>query len=548
MDCAIDPVENKLVTADIASRTSYYICSYCRKRVGLRSGPSRKNYFAHWRGVSSSSCPYFISGSLGHVSHDKVQPLPTRQMDLRLLIKKGENAGAWWIEIVLPPCRACHAFVKLDVGGRVQKLDMRGMGSGFRVMAEPTANDYRIMSFEGEPDPSFVVEVARTCPGLPAWGAAAFTAIGRGAESGFPRAQALNRCETYALLWSAPVTPEFPEELLVDRLKSRQGWNLALVTVPEAPSDICISWLEDFTQLSVMPAAPAITTIWPFLSRNASINTVEYIESDAVILAAHRMPGGPHDGGPTLQAVNQHDCISATAPDRSPALFTVIRAGSDEFRIGKSGLPDVDKFFFKSTSLGRSFKYPTVDLVFIDERNERFVAPLHSRQSQSYVMATRAGELHFDSLTMPRGAKGRLEVVSPNGHKQYRRLASSEVSADHSPQACQLPSAMNSLLKEYLTDPQYQFYLDFGGLGRLSIGAMQQLATHTPAFLSLERSLRLRPQSFLSQLHVGGVTALSGSDQALVSAFGASVPRPELLPHYRQLAAAVRACGFDVRY
>lgn len=415
-------------------------------------------------------------------------------------------------------------------------------------MAEPTANDYRIMSFEGEPDPSFVVEVARTCPGLPAWGAAAFTAIGRGAESGFPRAQALNRCETYALLWSAPVTPEFPEELLVDRLKSRQGWNLALVTVPEAPSDICISWLEDFTQLSVMPAAPAITTIWPFLSRNASINTVEYIESDAVILAAHRMPGGPHDGGPTLQAVNQHDCISATAPDRSPALFTVIRAGSDEFRIGKSGLPDVDKFFFKSTSLGRSFKYPTVDLVFIDERNERFVAPLHSRQSQSYVMATRAGELHFDSLTMPRGAKGRLEVVSPNGHKQYRRLASSEVSADHSPQACQLPSAMNSLLKEYLTDPQYQFYLDFGGLGRLSIGAMQQLATHTPAFLSLERSLRLRLQSFLSQLHVGGVTALSGSDQALVSAFGASVPRPELLPHYRQLAAAVRACGFDVRY
>lgn len=103
MDCAIDPVENKLVTADIASRTGYYICSYCRKRVGLRSGPSRKNYFAHWRGVPSSSCPYFISGSLGHVSHDKVQPLPTRQMDLRLLIKKGENAGAWWIEIVLPP-------------------------------------------------------------------------------------------------------------------------------------------------------------------------------------------------------------------------------------------------------------------------------------------------------------------------------------------------------------------------------------------------------------------------------------------------------------
>ncbi|MCF7202527.1 hypothetical protein [Pseudomonas oligotrophica] len=548
MDCAIDPVTNKPVTADIALRTGYYICSYCRKRVGLRSGPLRKNYFAHWRGVSSSSCAYFMSGSVSHVNHDKVLPPPRRQMDLRLRIKKGENAGAWWIELVLPPCRACHAFVKLDVGGRVQKLDMRGMGSGFRVMAEPTANDYRIMSFEGKPDPSFVAGVARTCPGLPALGAAAFTAIGRGAESGFPRAQTLNRCETYALLWSAPVAPEFPEELLVDRLKPRQGWNLALVTVPEAPSDACISWLEAFTQLSVMPAAPSITTIWPFLSRNASINTVEYIESDAVILAAHRMPGGPHDGGPTLQAVNQHGRLSATAPDRSPALFTVIRAGSDEFRVGKSGHPDVDKFFSKSTSLGRSFKHATVDLVFIDERGERLVASLHRRESQSYVMATRARELHFDSLTMPRGAKGRLEVVSPSGLKEYRRLVSSEVSADHAPQACQLPPAMNSLLKQYLTDPQYQLHLDFGGLGRLAIGATQPLANPTPALLSLGRSLRLRLQSFLSQLHVGGVTALSGSDQVLVSAFGASVPRPELLPHYRQLAAAVRACGFDIRY
>lgn len=547
MDCAIDPVTNKSVTADIALSTGYYICSYCRKRVGLRSGVLRKNYFAHWPGVSSSSCAYFMSGPLSNVSHGTAQAPQTRQIDLRLLIKKGENAGAWWIELVLPPCRACHAYLKLDVGGRVQKLDMRGMGSGFRVMAEPTSNDYKILSFEGRPDPSFVAGVARTCAGLPARGAAAFTAIGRGTESGFPRAQALNRCETYALLWSAPVTPEFPEELLVDRLKPRQGWNLALITVPEEPSDACISWLEAFTQLNVMPAAPAVTTIWPFLSRNVSINTVEYIETDAVILAAYRMPGGAHDSGPTLQAVNQRDRIAATAPDRSPALFTLIRDGSDAFRVGKSGHPDIDRFYSKSTSLGRSFQHPTVDLVFINERGERLVASLHQRHSQSYVMATRARELHFDCLTMPRGATGRLEVVSPSGQKEYRRLTSSDLSADHAPQACQLPTAMNSLLKQYLTDSQFKLYLDFGGLGRLAVGATQPLAS-PPALLSLGRSLRLRLKSFLSQLHVGGVTILTGSDQALVSAFCASVPRPELLPHYRQLAADVTACGFDIRF
>lgn len=103
MDCAIDPVTNKSVTADIASSTGYYICSYCRKRVGLRSGPLRKNYFAHWRGVSSSACAYFMSGSMSHGIHDKVQLPPTRHIDLRLLIKKGQNAGVWSLELVLPP-------------------------------------------------------------------------------------------------------------------------------------------------------------------------------------------------------------------------------------------------------------------------------------------------------------------------------------------------------------------------------------------------------------------------------------------------------------
>ncbi|RMM43911.1 hypothetical protein ALQ78_01303 [Pseudomonas syringae pv. aptata] len=548
MDCAIDPITNKSVTADIALSTGYYICSYCRKRVGLRAGPSRKNYFAHWRGLSSSACAYFMSGSLSHSSHDKVQLQSTRQIDLRLLIRKGLNAGMWSLELVLPPCRGCHGYLKLDVGGRVKKLDMRGMRSGFRVMAEPTANDYKILSFEGKPDPSFVAGVGRTCEGLPAWGAAAFTAMGRGTEGGFPRAHALNRSDTYALLWLAPVAPEFPEELLVERLKPRQCWNLALVTVPEAPSDNCTSWLEAFTQLRVMPAVPAITTIWPFLSRNTSINTVEYIEADAVILAAHRIPVGARDGGPTLQAVNQYDRFSASAPDRSPALFTLIRAGSDEFRVGKSGHPDVDRSYNRSTSLGRSFQHPTVDLVFTDERGERLVSSLNRRQTQSYVMATRARKLHFDCLILPRGAIGRLEVVSAFGRKEYRRLTCSEASSNGAAQACQLPPVINCLLKQHITDPQYQVSLDFGGLGRLTISATKLVADPTPVVLSLSRSLRLRLQSFLSQLHVGGVTTLTVSDQVLVNAFSASVARPELLPHYRQLLADVRAYGFDIRY
>lgn len=53
-------------------------------------------------------------------------------------------------------------------------------------MAEPTKNDYRIMSFEGKPDPSFVAGVARTCPGLPALGRPHSPPLVEALKLGFP--------------------------------------------------------------------------------------------------------------------------------------------------------------------------------------------------------------------------------------------------------------------------------------------------------------------------------------------------------------------------
>ena len=145
------------------------------------------------------------------------------------------------------------------------------------------------------------------------------------------------------------------------------------------------------------------------------------------------------------------------------------------------------------------------------------------------------------------GTRGRLEAISPNGHRESRHLVSSDVTDDHTSQKCQLSPALNSLLKLYITDPKYQIYLDFGGFGRLSIGATQPMDNPTTVLLSLGRSLRLRLRCFLSQLHAGGAIALSGSDQGLVNAFLAARPNPGLVPNYRQLAADVRARGFDIR-
>lgn len=221
-------------------------------------------------------------------------------MDLRLMITKGQRA-AWWLELAVPACRVCDATVTIDVGGRLQHLDMRGLAKGARVTAELSVQNYRIVSYSDRADPTFMTSMDRECPGLPSSGAAVFSASGREGATGFPRAQELRGWETYAFLWSENAAPVFPDELVLDRFQSREGWSLALATIPEKPSEECMEWLRDFTGLLVNPPAPSITPIWPFLTRNSSLNSIECIQSPAVLLSTQMMPVGQQDKGPTMQ-------------------------------------------------------------------------------------------------------------------------------------------------------------------------------------------------------------------------------------------------------
>ncbi|MCV5960758.1 hypothetical protein OFO30_35780, partial [Escherichia coli] len=83
-------------------------------------------------------------------------------------------------------------------------------------------------------------------------------------------------------------------------LASKQGWNLALVTIPEVPSVESISWLKSFTYLPVVPASTSITAIWPFLNQKTSINHVECVHSDTILLSANMAPTSSENVGPTM--------------------------------------------------------------------------------------------------------------------------------------------------------------------------------------------------------------------------------------------------------
>lgn len=340
-------------------------------------------------------------------------------MELRLLIPREADRAGWSVELVLPPCRACRATVLLDVGGgRIQPVDMRGMDKGRCETVELSIEPYRIVSFSGKPDPLFVAGVEGECPGLPSFGAAAFTASGRGAFKSFPRTQELRSSETFALLWREPAEPKFPDELVVEKLPGRKEWSLALVTIPIRPSPECAAWLQSFTGLSIAPPVPSITLVWPFLTRNFSVNAVECIKSSTALLSAEMMPVGPQDQGPTIEAHGVSGKLSAVGVERSPAFFALKPSGTDLFKVAEANNPDIKEFFSFTLHPERPQGHPAVELAFTTSEGIRRVIPLNQRKCMKAAAVARARGVGPEYLSMPPGAKGTLRVNGPAGYSE----------------------------------------------------------------------------------------------------------------------------------
>lgn len=466
-------------------------------------------------------------------------------MDLRLLITRGQRA-AWWLELAIPACRVCDATVTIDVGGRLQYLNMRGLTKGFRVTAELSVENYRIVSFSDHADPTFMASVDRECPGLPSSGTAVFSASGREGTTGFPRALELRGSETYAFLWSESAALVFPDELVLDKFQGREGWNLALATIPEKLSESCVEWLRDFTGLIVNPPAPSITPIWPFLTRNSSINAIECIQSPSVLLSTQMMPVGQHDRGPTIQVHGGGDRLSATGIEKSPAFFVLVTEKTQDFRVAKSDYPDIEKFVSCTLSPRRNQKLPAVEFVFRDRELKRHVVPLHQKKCRTFVMAARAKTMTLEYLSMPHGCNGRL-IADKSSQRSEILLFSGDTVSEHSQHQRLLPPEVQTLLIAHLVDPTCHIDINFGGFGRLHVAGDLSNIPISEAFVTLGPSLRSRLLSFMVQLQPSGPIAAVSDDYALVRTFASLRPYPQLIPNYRTLVKDVLARGFELK-
>jgi hypothetical protein len=546
LDYAFNKLANKIESADEATGRDLYSCPCCKAMMSHCAGAIRKKYFAHFPGWGTPECENFSpSQQTQSIQRGVFSSQTKRRVDLRLIIPKEQGRTGWYFELVLPSCRPCHATVTVDVGGRLQPVNMRGMTDGFRLMAELSTANYRIVSFDGNPDPLFQEGVERECLGFPSFGAAAFTASGRGETRGFPRAQVLRGSETYSLLWKEPEAPDFPTELVLDWLVGRQGWHHALVTIPERPSTECSQWLQSFTGLSVDPAHPYIIPIWPFLTRNSSIHTIEYAESAVVLLSAHMIPMGLQDQGPTMQAFGGIDRLSATGVDRSPAFFAMTPERVEHFRVGKNEYQELQRNFTRAPSLSDPQTLPAVEAIFKDQDGACLVIPIHRKKCNTLLGAARLQKLSLEYLAMPSGTEGQL-IAENRCERREIILSAGLVPASHNQHQRLLPVEMQAAVICYLTDPDWDIDLDFRGFGRLRRYGEQSSFVAEKRLLTLGPSLRAGVHSFMRQLQVRTPMLRLVDDHSLVRAFCMMRPRPELIPHHRTLATRIVACGFEL--
>jgi hypothetical protein len=469
-----------------------------------------------------------------------------RSMELRLKIERGKSRAAWYLELALPPCRSCQATVTLDVGnGILQEIDMRGMSTGRRVTVELSQESFRIVSFQGKPDRHFVEGVERACQGLPTFGAAVFTASGGDGAAGFPRAHELRKSGTYALLWKAPDLLKFPEELVPDKFVCREGWSLALVTVPTAPSSACAEWLESLTGLNVNGSTPSISIAWPFLNRSSSLNSTECTASAALIVAAKGMPLGQNDTGPIMLLRGGQQRLFATGVERDTPLFALVPETYQQFCVAKAGTDDIEKLLSTTFQVDALADLPTVEMAFTNPAGVRLVVPFGRDRCKEYLELARQNQMKLEYVAIPPGTRAWLKIVRATTGSQYE-LSTSDLSAPHSPDQRLLLPELQAILIDCLTDAACHVDLDFGGFGRLRLSGSELRVSDVIA-PALGTALRLRVRSFISQLHNCTPIRVDADDDQLVRAIGTINPQPALIPHYRALIRDVIACGFEIK-
>lgn len=253
-----------LIDADSAPRGDY-ICPVCAHPVFLRNGLKQVPSFAHYQGYGSEACELF-NGGQGQVvvapspEHAKLAVVPWN-IALALEMAATHNSREWGLILSVPTPRIVDGRLHIDVGGRIQKLDLRNnTASSKRITAEPSKEPYRVC--EVIPRGGVLdTHLGKECPGLDQEG----TAFGpiKSEEKVIPRAREIHAGQDYIILWNEAQQIPIPEEFDAIDLAKNGEWNGALISIPSDPEETEKAWIFRVTGLPLRSRLSALVTLWP---------------------------------------------------------------------------------------------------------------------------------------------------------------------------------------------------------------------------------------------------------------------------------------------
>jgi hypothetical protein len=544
MKYAVNKLTGKLESADRANHYGRYVCHECKTRVTLRAGTKRKPYFAHWRGLGSPECEKFVPGT--NLSADwqssnsnKLSVKETIEVNLKIPSRRLES---WCLELTVPSCKPADGRVVIDVGGRLQSLDMRGMAVPRTVTAEPSHKPYRIVEYQGQPDPVFVSRVERECPGLKYTGATVFTALSNSEQRGFSVAKELRYNETFAFMWARPSKVSFPEALNVEFFSQRDGWSLALISLPDVMSSDVIDWLINFTGLKVCKPLMSIETLWPVINKRSNLDEVECLITDATLMFVKNVPRELQESELDVWVESGNRVAECYSVSGNEKLFSFVPQDlnlvsftlNDEFSTYKVFS------FLGETQRAEVFEQATVDLVFCNFENKRTIISLHKERCSEKVNELLELGFRFECLSIPQGVEGKLNLYKPSAKSIVLKASETKSPYVENSYIPDSEEALSLIIKGF-KNVEYEFEINFGGFGSIYFDSRFGIDKKVNVKFLLPAPLRQNLQSFLSQLSISKV-ALSSNDRDLVNVFFSVKPSAALIPHYRALSSRIMAC------
>jgi hypothetical protein len=547
---ALNKWSRALVDAASAPTWEQYLCPLCYAPVSLRAGWARDPYFAHMPGTGHANCElYFASLSQTHGVTFSQHLLLGEAWEIAIGLQIGSTGypRGWGIELSVPTGAMSEGEVHVDVGGRIQVLNLKGNRDPARRMtAEPQALPYRVISV----NPSHSIlsrQLKRACQALRVIGGTAFGEIIRPSAQLIPRAKRLHRGHSYAIVWNSEQIQQFPDELILEALHGRAPWAAAIITIPRYISEECKLWVEQFAGVPIVDATPLFVPVWPPLVRQVTSGCIEAMERTPLTFYIEGLACEKTLAPPAVFARSgREDLVIKGFPGSLP-FFRITTFNEREVQLlckDLKGLQSEINFGSDLSDL-RTSVFTAVELIGTTKEGQRITICLHDESASPWLSQVRTGDIDLQFVTLPARCEGTLSTGLGGIWHQTTQF-SGEPKAGH-PNAHHVSDEVISKITLALCDHYSDVLLDFCGYGRAIVKASREAKKEINNALSTV--LRDQLRTYLMQLPNRPAwprISAASNDRNLIQAFAASRPTHKTLQTQNIIKSQLKKLGIDL--